>query len=73
MELQIIQFNRLTQNEAYKKAEQYHNGNKFGEYYRLLKLAHRSLRKFDLALAALTNKLKRQRFSKSSEFTTGTN
>ncbi len=66
MELQINQFNRIVQNEAYRKAERYHDGIKYGEYYTMLKRIQRFLMKFDVMLTSLTNKLN----SKSAEFTT---
>jgi len=69
MESQINQFNRIVQNDAYRKAEQYHNGIKYGEYYTLLKRIQRFLMKFDVTLTSLTNKLN----SKSAEFTTEAN
>jgi len=73
MELQIIQYNRIIHNEQYKKAEHDHNGAKYGEYYRLLKRTQRSLMNFYQVLPSLTNKLKKQRFSKSGDFTAETN
>ena len=65
MDPQIIQYNRMIYNEQYKKAELYHKGIKYGEYYRLLKRIQRYLIGLYLALTSLMEKLKRQRHSKS--------
>jgi hypothetical protein len=69
MEPQIIQYNRMIHNEGYRKAERYHNGIKYGEYYRLLKRAQNSLMKLYAALASLTGKVKGLRYWKSAGFT----
>lgn len=65
MGLQIIQFNRIIHDEKNKKAEQYHNGIKYGEYYRLLQRTQASLMKFSLALTSLADKLKKGNDSQS--------
>lgn len=68
MEPQIIQYNRMTQNEGYRKAEHYHNGIKYGEYYRLWKRAQKALMKLYATLTSLPGKVKGLRYSKSAGF-----
>ena len=73
MDQQIMQYNRMIQNEQYKKAERYHNGLKYGEYYTLLKRAQSFLLNLLPALTSLTNRQKGQQYSNGAEFTTETN
>ncbi len=73
MDQQIMHYNRMMQNEQIKKAERYHNGLKYGEYYTLLKRAQSYLQNLYCGLASLTTTLKGQRYSNCAEFTAETN
>jgi hypothetical protein len=70
MDPQIIKLINIIHSEQTKQAELYHRGIKYGEYYTLMKSAQRYLMKFFPALASLTNRLKRPRYSKSAGCTT---
>lgn len=67
MDPQIIQLNRIIHDEQHKRAELYHKGIKYGGYYTLMKRAQSHLTKLFPAMASLTNRLKRPRYSKSAE------
>lgn len=47
MNQQIMQYNRMINNEQYKQAERYHNGIKYAEYGRLLKRVQRVFANFN--------------------------
>ncbi len=73
MDQQIMHYNRMMQNEQVKKAERYHNGLKYGEYYTLLKRAQSYLQHLYQALTSQTNIEKGERYSNCGELTTETN
>ncbi len=73
MDQQIMHYNRMIQNEQYKKAERYHNGLKYGGYYTLLKHAQSYFTNLYSALTSLTNTPKGQRYSDCGEPTAETN
>ncbi|MAU01231.1 MAG: hypothetical protein CL608_29150 [Anaerolineaceae bacterium] len=70
MDPQIIKLVNIMHSEQTKQAELYHRGIKNGEYYTLMKRTQGQLMKLFPALASLTNRLKRPRYSKSAGCTT---
>lgn len=69
---QIMQYNRMTQNDTYRQAEKYHNGEKYGEYNRLFQQAQKSLAALFAAGTSLSNRTQKQPAAQASKFTPDT-